>query len=439
MEIHGKLVDIHNGVIFPATIFVEKGIITGIERNSHRGRGFILPGFIDAHVHIESSLLPPSEFARMAVRHGTVATVSDPKLIAGIAGMSGVEYLLHNATKVPLKFYFGAPANLNLDEVREFLQKPEIKYLAEARDAAKIQIAKELKKPIDGNAEGLFGEKLKKYCSEGVSTDYSSTTLSEARERRAAGMKILVREGSVEKNLNALFPLLQEDPENCMFCTDHLLPDNLMLGHINLLVKRAVQKGMDPMQAICCATKIPVEHYGLDVGLLRVGDPADFIIVEDLESFRVLETYIDGECIFLKMPLFPHLQVQPFNHSKLKIKTLSNENFGLKKGAIASSVSCDPHSIVAVGQNDEDIQSAVDAVLKKKGGISLSYKGITDILPLPIAGLLSNLEGEEVARRYGDLDQIARSFGPNITLTILLDKICLNSRNITANGGSWSP
>lgn len=436
MEVHGKLVDIHNEVIFPATITVEKGIITKIERNSHRGRGFILPGFIDAHIHIESSLLPPSEFARMAVRHGTVATVSDPKLIASILGMSGIEYMLIDGRKAPLKFFFGAPANLNTDEVRELLQRPEIHYLGETRDTAKIQIAKEFKKPIDGNAEGLFGEKLKKYCSEGVSTDYSSTTLSEARERRAAGMKILVQEGSIAKNLTALFPLMQEDPENCMFCTDHLLPDHLMLGHINLLVKRAIQKGLNPFAAIRCGSKVPVEHYGLDVGLLRVGDPADFIIVEDLESFRVLETYIDGECIFLKTPLFPHLEASPLNHSKIKIVKL--ENFGLKKGAIASSVTCDPNTVVVCGQNEEDIRNAVDAILQKKGGISLSYKGITETLPLPIGGLMSTMEGEAVARRYSDLDQILRSFGTNITLTLLLDKICLNSRNIIESGGSWS-
>lgn len=461
MEIHGKLVDIHKKAIFPATITVERGIITRIERNSHRGKGFILPGFIDAHLQIESALLPPTEFARMAVRHGTIATVSDPKKMAAVAGMSGVEYMLLDGAKVPMKFFFGAPANLSLHEVRELLQRPQIKYLGQARELAKIQIAKELKKPIDGYAEGLFGEELKKYCAEGVSTDFSSTTLSEARERRAAGMKILVR----ERFLTALFPLLQEDPDHCMFCTEHLLPDSLILGHMNLLVKKAIQKGMDPMAAIACATKNPVEHYGLEVGLLRVGDPADFIIVEDLETFRVLETYIDGECVFMKAPLFSHLQPPPLNHFKASLKSPKDfaikekkrmlkmakvhrqkdiapqiewvKNFGLKKGAIASSATSDPDHLIAFGLTDRDLCNAVNSVLQHKGGISLSYRGITDVLPLPIAGLLSNAPGEEVAHRYGDLDQIVRTFGTNLTLTVLLDHLCLlNSQSTIGNGGS---
>lgn len=246
MEVHGKLVDIHNEVIFPATITVEKGIITAIERNSHRGRGFILPGFIDSHIHIESSLLPPTEFARMAVRHGTVSTVADPKLIASVAGMAGVEYMLSDGRKAPLKFFFGAPANLSADEVRELLQRKEIHYLGESRDSSKIQIAKECNKPIDGYAEGLFGEELKKYCNEGVSTDYSSTTLSEARERRAAGMKILVREGSIEKNLIALFPLCKKIPRIACFAPIISSPITSCSGTSTSLSNGLCKKGWTP-------------------------------------------------------------------------------------------------------------------------------------------------------------------------------------------------
>lgn len=341
MEIHGKLVDIHNKVIFPATITVEKGIITKIERNSHRGKGFILPGFVDAHVHIESSLLPPSEFARLSVRHGTVATVSDSNVL--------IDFMRQNASKVPLKFFFDVPLNLPL-------------------------------------------------C----------TTLSEARAKK--GTKILMREGSIDKNFTTLLPLLSEAPEHCMFCTDHLFPDSLILGHINLLVKRAVQNGMDPIAAITCASKNPVEHFGLDVGLLRVGDPADFIVVDDLVSFRVHKTYIDGECIFMDAPLFPRIDVKPINKVP-SIKII--ENIGLKKGAIATTR-------LAVGASSEDIENAVGAVMEHQGGIALSHNGKTDILLLPIAGLMSTLAGEEVARRYSDLDQIGKSFGSNISPAVLL-------------------
>ncbi len=346
MEIHGKLVDIHQKVIFPATVTFEKGIITKIERNSHRGHGFILPGFVDAHAQIESSLLPPSEFARLAVRHGSVATVSNAEMIQKVLGEEGIEFMERNASKVPMKFYFDRP----------------------------------------------------------ITMDCTSTTLSEARKKKGEGKKIGVN------NLNVLFPMLQEAPEECMFCTNHLHPDGLRLGHINLLVRRAVQKGMDVFAAIACASKNPIEHYGLDVGQLRVGDPADFIVVEDLSSFRVLENYIDGECVFQKGPLFPHFEVHPI-HKIPAIRTI--DTIKLKKGAIASS-------LVAFGATEEDRQNAIDAVLAHKGGLALSYQGKTDLLPLPIAGLMSTLVGEEVARLYADLDQIAKSFGCKVPLALLL-------------------
>ncbi len=501
MEIHGNLVDIHKRKISSSRILIEDGRIAAIEPNSHRGKGFILPGFVDAHIHIESSMLIPSAFARMVVRHGTIATVSDPHEIAAVLGISGVEYMLENGRKSPFKFYFGAPSKqINLGQVRELLEKPEIKFLCEVMDVSaviqddpeildKIAIAKGLGKRVDGHAPGVFGDDLKKYVSAGIETDHACTTLSEAREKHALGMKILVRESSISKDFNTLFPLMLEDPENCMLCTDHLLPNHLMLGHINLLVRRAVQKGMDPFDAITVASRNPVLHYGLEVGLLRIGDLADFIIVENLDSFRVLETYINGECVFKESPVLPpiespivnqfhagekkptdfavpaqdqdlhvievidgklftkHLTLPPKIENNLVIADPARDilkivvvnryhdapvaigfikNFGLKKGALASSVAHDSHNIVAIGLRDEDICEVVNALIKTKGGIALTSGGQASLLPLPIAGLMSNLEGEEVAVHYSNLDQAAKNLGsplqaPFMTLSFMTD------------------
>ena len=500
MEIHGKLVNIHNRTIESAQITINEKTITSITPNSHRGKGFIIPGFVDSHIHIESSMLPPTEFARMAVRHGTVATVSDPHEIANVLGLEGVEYMLNDARRSPLKFNFGAPscvpatnmetagATLGPKEVRILLENPKIKYLSEVMNfpgvinqdpeiMEKIAIAKELGKRVDGHAPGVYGEALRKYVEAGIETDHECTTLSEAREKRRLGMKILLREGSAAKNFQTLFPLMQEDPANCMLCSDDLHPDNLILGHINLLVRRAVKNGMDLFDVLMCASKNPVEHYGLDVGLLREGDPADFIIVEDLKSFRVLETYINGACVFKEDTLIPRLEAPIINnfhtHHKtpklfevpakegeikviealdgqlitntlilspkvekglvvsdtardiLKIAVVNRyldappacgfiKNFGLKKGALGSSVAHDSHNIVAVGVTDDDICNVVNALIDSKGGISLTNgKGI-DTLPLSIAGLMSTLPGEEVARLYSDLDEIAKSLGTKL-------------------------
>jgi len=501
MEIEGNLVDIHTQKIFSAKISVKEGKITNIAPNSHRGRGFILPRFVDAHVHIESTMLPPCEFARMAVRHGTISCVADPHEIANVLGISGVEFMLDNARKSPFKFFFGAPscvpasteetsgARLGPEEVRELLEKPQVKCLSEVMDfpgviqekpevLAKIQSAKQLEKPIDGHAPGLYGEDLKKYVAAGIQTDHECSTLTEAKEKLSLGMKIIVREGSSARNLSALFPILQEAPESCMFCTDDLQPDHLLLGHINALVKKAVQLGMDPILAITCASKNPIEHYDLDVGLIRVGDPADFIIVEDLIHFRTLETYIKGECVFRETSSIPHLKTKPINKFQigpkkpkdfaipskegkckvieafdgelftkslelypkiegnevvsdpkndiLKIAVINRykeapvalgliKNFGLEEGAIASSVAHDSHNVVAVGVRDEDLCDAVNAIIRAKGGIAVSHNKNTDILPLPIAGLMSTFEGEEVARRFSDLDQAAKGLGTKMS------------------------
>ncbi|HNB80466.1 MAG TPA: adenine deaminase [Chitinophagaceae bacterium] len=320
MTLYHYLVDIEAKRIYPAAIRIQEGIICSVEETTHPCTHFALPGFIDAHVHIESSMLIPSEFARIAVRHGTVATVSDPHEIANVCGVQGVEYMLENASKVPFKFHFGAPscvpatgfetagAVIGPQEVKQLLERNDIYYLSEMmnypgvinRDPevmAKIEAAHGLNKPVDGHAPGLMGNEAASYCSAGISTDHECFTRDEALNKLHLGMKILIREGSAAKNFNALIDLLSEFEDQMMFCCDDKHPDELVLHHIDSHVRRAVEKGIDLFAVLKAACVNPVKHYQLPVGLLRVGDPADFIVVEDLKQFGVIKTFIQGTLV----------------------------------------------------------------------------------------------------------------------------------------------
>ncbi|RYG02925.1 MAG: adenine deaminase [Chitinophagaceae bacterium] len=317
--ITGRLVNIEAGTITPSTITIDNGRIARIEAYAGNAENlaFITPGFIDSHVHIESSMLIPSEFARLAVVHGTVGTVSDPHEIANVCGVRGVEYMIDNGNTVPFKFNFGAPscvpatifetagANVTVEEVTDLLKRPEIRYLSEMMNfpgvlnndpevMQKIAAAHKLGKPVDGHAPGLRGDTAKKYIDAGISTDHECFTAEEALDKLKYGMKILIREGSAAKNFEALAPLLHEYSKSMMFCSDDKHPDSLVAGHINQLCARAVAKGIDVYKVLRAACINPVEHYKLKVGLLREGDPADFLLVEDLNKFRILKTYIDG-------------------------------------------------------------------------------------------------------------------------------------------------
>jgi adenine deaminase len=332
--ISGQFADIFQRRIYPAEISFDRGKITSVKAiadTSLRNLNFILPGFIDSHVHIESSMLVPAEFAKLAVVHGTVATVSDPHEIANICGMQGVDFMIENGNSVPFKFNFGAPscvpatvfetagASLHATEIEKLLQRPEIKYLSEMmnypgvlqRDEEvmkKITAARHFNKPVDGHAPGLMGDLAKQYIDAGISTDHECFTAAEALDKLKNGMKILIREGSAAKNFDALIMLLNEYPDMMMFCSDDMHPDSLVEGHINLLCKRAVRCGIDVFNVLRAACVNPVLHYKLDVGLLRKGDAADFIVIRDLENFEVLQTYINGELVadkgksFIKSP-----------------------------------------------------------------------------------------------------------------------------------------
>jgi adenine deaminase len=321
-NINGNIVDIFNKDIFYGEIEVKDGKITAISKLGavSANHPYILPGFTDAHVHIESSMLVPSEFAKLAVVHGTVSTVSDPHEIANVCGMEGVQFMIENGKTVPFKFNFGAPscvpatifetagAALNADDVDKLLQKDEIKYLSEMMNfpgvlfgdkevLKKIASAKKYNKPVDGHAPGLRGEQAKKYIDAGMSTDHECFTAEEALDKLQYGMKILIREGSAAKNFEALIGLMQEHFEMMMFCSDDKHPDSLVEGHINQLCARAIAKGIDLFKILQAACINPVLHYNTGVGLLRIGDAADFIVAADLINFKIIETYINGEMV----------------------------------------------------------------------------------------------------------------------------------------------
>src|SRR5688572_2040344 len=319
-SLSGQIIDIENQQIYSGTVYVENGKIASIVREETTEDQFILPGFIDAHVHVESSMLVPREFARLAVVHGTVATVSDPHEIGNVLGLKGVEYMLENGATVPFKFFFGAPscvpatpfetagAEITSEDIEELFQKPEIKYLAEMMNwpgvlnhdpvvMQKITLAQKFGKQIDGHAPGLLGEQAKAYVEAGMTTDHECFTKEEALDKLKYGMKILIREGSAAKNFEALIDLLHDYPNQIMFCSDDKHPDSLVLGHINQLCARAVAKGINVYKVLRAACVNPVLHYKLDVGLLKKGDAADFIVVKDLEKFEVVKTYINGELV----------------------------------------------------------------------------------------------------------------------------------------------
>ena len=319
-EIKGQYIDIVGKRIFPAAISVQEGVISAIQEIPAAPQHFILPGFIDSHVHIESSMLIPSAFARLAVIHGTIGTISDPHEIANVCGVEGVHYMINNGKKVPFHFFFGAPscvpattfetagASINSEEVATLLDNKDIYYLSEMMNfpgvlfkdeevMKKIKAAHAVGKPVDGHAPGLMGEDAQKYIEAGISTDHECFTIEEAVDKLSYGMKILIREGSAAKNFEALYELIDDHPNSVMLCSDDKHPDSLVLGHINQLCARAVAKGLNVFNILKAACINPVVHYQLPTGMARVNDPANFIVIEDLTHFKVAQTYINGQLV----------------------------------------------------------------------------------------------------------------------------------------------
>lgn len=499
--IKSNLIDIVSKETYPAEIVIIDKKISSIKKITEPLDTYILPGFIDAHVHIESSMLVPTEFARIAVKHGTVGTISDPHEIANVLGIAGVDYMIDNAQQVPFHFYFGAPscvpatqfetagAIIDSNDIDQLLSRKEIIYLAEMMNfpgviyndeevLKKLASAKKHKKPIDGHAPGLMGDEMKTYFNAGITTDHECFGYTEALEKLKHGVKIMIREGSAAKNFDTLIPLLKDYPNQMMFCCDDKHPDNLLESHINDHVKRALKEGHDLYDVLRAASYNVVKHYNLPIGLLQIGDNADFIEIDNLKDFTILKTYIDGNLVAENgksfIPSFEAPIVNNFNCSlkqssnfKIKsegdtirvIETLDGQlitkeiqatslvingyaesnteedilkiavvnryndapvalafikNIGLKSGAIASCVAHDCHNIVVVGTNDEDMCKAVNAIIKAKGGISLATETEELVLELPIAGIMTNLPAEKVAESYIKLDKRAKELGSKL-------------------------
>lgn len=497
----GQIVDVVAGRVYPGIIEVKNGTIQSVTEDPGVMGPLILPGLIDAHIHIESSMLVPSEFARLAVIHGTTSVVADPHEIANVLGMEGVRFMIDNGATVPFNFYFGAPscvpatpfesagAVLGPDEVDQILSWPEINFLSEMMNfpgvlhddkdvLAKIAAARKHNKPVDGHAPGLMGEQVAKYARAGITTDHECFTIEEALDKIEVGMKILIREGSAARNFDDLIDLISDFPEMIMFCSDDKHPDDLIKGHMNLLIKRAVSAGYNFMDVVRACTLNPVRHYNLDSGLLQTGDKADFILVDNAEDFNVTATYISGECVAkdglslieqvsvapvnIFKPLMPvvddlkvkaegktlkviqafngqlvtsSIEVKPIIHDGyvvsdterdiLKLVVLNRyrpqkptvafiKGFNLKHGAIASTVAHDSHNIIAVGTDDESILQSIQKVIKNTGGISLYAIDENNSLSLPVAGLMSTDDGYAVAEKYQQLNRAVHKAGSTL-------------------------
>ena len=501
MKISGNIVDVLKKEICPGTVRISKGKICEIKKEGNPYSTYILPGFIDSHIHIESSMLTPAEFARAAVVHGTVAVVSDPHEIANVLGMKGIKFMVNNSKEVSFKFYFGAPScvpatdmetsgsKIGPNEVEKLMRMKEIKFLSEVMNfpgvinndpetMKKIEIARKHGKPVDGHAPGLIGKELKKYAGAGISTDHECFSMKEALEKIKIGMMVQIREGSAAKNFDELAGLMDRYPDKCMLCSDDKHPDDLVKGHINEMVKRAVKKKINLFNILKAACLNPVIHYKLDVGLLRKGDPADFIVVDNLKNFNILCTCINGKMVAKKgKTLLKRKMVKAINKFKsrekkiqeflikpregrinvieaqdgqlitrrkleepkvsygkvvsdpsrdiLKIAVVNRykdskpsvgfvKNFGLKRGAIASSVSHDSHNVIGVGTDDRELCRAINLIIRSRGGICAVSGNMKKVLPLPIGGIISKLSFDKVSQKYEEIDRLAKKLGSEL-------------------------
>ncbi|MCS7281622.1 MAG: adenine deaminase [Desulfobacterota bacterium] len=501
--VSGSIVDILGKRIYKGLLRVENGRIVDIKEKEDVQSVYILPGLVDAHIHIESSLLVPSQYAKLALSHGVIAAICDPHEIGNVMGKEGIEFMLSDGKKVKFKFYFGAPpcvpatefersgAELGVSEIEELLGRDDVKFLSEVMDVQgvltkrddlirKMEIAKSLKKPIDGHAPKLTGDLLIKYVKSGITTDHEVTNIDEAKEKIEAGLKIILRDGSASKDFQNLYPLIKEYPSMCMIGSDDKSPDDLKKGYLDFSVKLALSRGIDIFDVLYAAILNPALHYGLEIGLLRINDPADFIVVDNLRDLKILKTYVDGILVYSdNCLLFEDVKPEKINNflaEKIKeediwipvkgkrirvikveegsiltgtsLETVTEKDglavsdvkrdilkvvlldryskekrvrcgfvkgFGLKEGAMATSVSHDSHHIVAVGCEDRDIVEAVNMVVESKGGMAFYSKRLAEFIPLPIGGLMSDLDSFDVASRYENLNRVLVDCGVSLS------------------------
>lgn len=502
--IEGNIVDVINNTITQGVVIVHQGRIQEIISTNKSYGSYILPGLIDAHVHIESSMLTPQQFGKLIVSRGTVGTVSDPHEIANVLGIYGINYMIDNAKLSPLKFNFGVPSCvpatsfetagsvIGVEDIEDFLNRNEICCLSEMMNypgvihrnedvMAKLNCALKVCKPIDGHAPNIKGEDLASYINAGISTDHECSSLEEAVEKIKLGMKIQIREGSAAKNFESLHPLINLYPESVMLCTDDSHPEDIINeGHIDKIIKKGIKKGLNIFNLLKAATINPVMHYNLNIGLLRVKDPADFIVVDNLNDFNVLQTYINGVKLFdrgklhFKLRGFP-IEINNFKRknvaiSDIKVKAVSDKiqvievedgelitrsvikkakvesgfivpdikndiiklvvinryddisapaigfikNTGIKKGAFGSSIAHDSHNLIIAGTSDVDIMNCINTLIENNGGLVVCSGSETTILPLEVAGLMTNKDGVQVAEQYNVVKQKVHGLGSKL-------------------------
>ena len=497
-ELSGNLVDLFRREIYPCTIVISEGRILSVRREEKRYDQFILPGFVDAHLHVESSMLLPAAFAKAVLPRGTIAVVNDPHEIANVLGIAGIEVMMEDGASSPLKFYYGIPSCvpatpfdragscLSVKETEALARSGKFVALSEMMNVpgvlgkdptviAKLEIAKRYQLRVDGHAPGLRGEALSRYIAEGIETDHESVALEEAIEKLKGGLYIFIREGSASKNYEALKSVIADYPDRVMFCTDDTHPDDLLQeGHIDKLVRRALADGFDLFDVLRVASLNPVMFYNLDVGMLRVGDRADFIIVEDLPSMKIRSTYIDGVEVyrsgeeitagtgkkkreplnfFQHDPISPKELQLPSRDKITAIRIIPNElitrkevysneerdvvpdllkvvyinrytndppqvayitGVGIKTGAFASCIAHDSHNVIAVGCNDEELCEAINAIIEQQGGLAVRHKGNTLVLPLPFGGIVSMESAQTVAAKYLELNREIKAMGSEL-------------------------
>jgi len=500
-EYSGTIIDIITKTSFKAKLEIENGIIKNVQKCDEVEDCFILPGFIDSHIHIESSMLSPQNFAAEAIKYGTVAVVSDPHEIANVLGVKGVDFMIRDGEKVPMKFFFGAPscvpatnfessgARLDSSDVEQLLKREDIYFLSEMMNYPgviykdeevinKLMAAKKLGKKVDGHGPGLIGEDLKIYVRSGIDTDHECFTYEEALEKIKLGMKIQIREGSAARNFESLYKLVDDYPEMVMLCSDDLHPDDLVKGHINLLIKRSLDKGLNLYNILRAVIYNPIKHYNLNVGMLQIGDPADLVVVNNLREFKVLKTVIDGvevcekgkikfnvgnpdkvnnfylnkidESFFKLKKKAKHAKIIDIIDGELvtkqsvfrldtKLKYIESDveqdvlkisvvnrymeekpslglirGFNLKRGGMVSSIAHDSHNIIVVGTNDKIMLELVEWTQENKGGIAVHDGEKIYGLPLPIAGIISELPASDVAEKYAYLDTKVKEIGSRL-------------------------